>query len=131
MRTHKTLDLDPGRAVTVRELRVRDVRQILAALTPEQAKRPLPELIREHLPDLLALLGDSLTLPDGEVLDDLSLSECETLGRAWWELHQRFFAPLLALARAHGTPPATSTAPVSSSSNAAMAPSTTTAGVSG
>jgi hypothetical protein len=113
MRTHNTLDLDPGRAVTIRELRVRDVRQILAVLTPEQTQRPLPELLREHLPDLLALVGDSLTLPADECLDDLSLSECDLIGRAWWELHQRFFAPLLALVKAarDNAPSATSTAP--------------------
>lgn len=114
MRNQKTLSLEPGRDVTVRELRVRDMRQILSVLTPEQTQRPLPELLREHLPDLLALLGDSLTLPPDELLDDLSLSECEAIGRTWWELHQRFFAPLLAFGKAAraGTPSAISTAPV-------------------
>lgn len=101
MRHHKTLDLDPGRLVTVQELRVGDVRQILATLTPEMAKRPLPELAREHLPELLALLGDSLKLPEGVTIDDLSLSECRAIADAWWELHKDFFGPMLALARAN------------------------------
>lgn len=99
MRASTTIDIDPGRAVVLRELRVRDVRQILAVMTPEQVQRPLPDLLRERLPDLLTLLGDSLTLPAGETLDDLSLSDCETVGLAWWEMHRRFFAPLLALAQ--------------------------------
>lgn len=116
MRHQKSIELEPGRDATIRELRVRDMRQILAVLTPEQTQRPLPELLREHLPDLLALLGDSLTLPPDTVLDDLSLSECEAIGRVWWALHQRFFAPLLALGQAAraGTPSATSTVPASS-----------------
>lgn len=111
MRHHKTLDLDPGRLVTVQELRVGDVRRILATLTPEMARRPIPELARDHLPELLGLLGDSLTLPEGLTIDDLSLSECRAIADAWWELHQDFFAPLLALARARPTTPTPSTAP--------------------
>lgn len=111
MRHHKTLDLDPGRLVTVQELRVGDVRQILAAMTPEMVKRPLPELVRHHLPELLTLLGDSLKLPDSMTIDDLSLSECRAIADAWWELHKDFFAPLLALARANPSTMTPSTAP--------------------
>jgi hypothetical protein len=99
---------------------------------------PQPELLREHLPDLLALAGDGLTLPTGESLDDLSLSECEAIGRAWWDMHKGFFGPLLDLAAQRAgaagpapervRAPASSTAPVSSPPNADMPESGTTAG---
>lgn len=136
MRRLAVVELDPGaRLARVHELRVRDVRRILALATPEQLARPLPELVREHLPELLDLLGDTLTLPAGESVEDLSLSECEALGAAWWEMHQRFFTPLAGLARhalAAGLvpTPSSSTAPVSSASSAAMAASGITAGPS-
>ena len=136
MRDVKAIDLGEGRSAVLRELRVRDVRRVLALATPEQLKRPVPELIREHLPELLDLLGESLTLPEGEATDDLSLSECEAIGTAWWEMHKRFFAPLVALAEkalaAAGTPGMLppSTAPASSASSADIATSGTTAGAS-
>lgn len=113
MRRHKTIELAEGQCATVYELRVRDVRHLLAILTPEQLKRPLLELVREQLPELLGLLGSSLELPAGCSLDELSLSECEQIGRAWWELHRDFFGPLLAIA-AQSQTLASSTAPASS-----------------
>lgn len=138
MRSLKSIDLGEGRTATVHELRVRDVRRVLALATPEQLARPVPELVREHLPELLDLLGETLALPAGECVDDLSLSECEAIGTAWWEMHARFFAPLAGLARqalaAGLVPPSampgSSTAPVSPVSSADIATSGTTAGPS-
>jgi hypothetical protein len=111
---------------------VRDVRRVLALATPEQLARPVPELVREHLPELLDLLGESLTLPEGESTDDLSLSECEAIGTAWWEMHRRFFAPLVALAKQAGAPETLpfSTAHASSASSADTAMSGIMAGAS-
>lgn len=112
MRDCKTIELDPDRRVTVHELRVRDVRRILAAISADHLARPLPELLREHLPDLLHLLDESLTLPDGETLDDLSVSECRAIGEAWWALHKDFFLRAVGLAGMLPTAPgATSTEP--------------------
>ena len=135
MRAVKAIDLGEGRSAILRELRVRDVRRVLALITPEQVAKPVPDLIREHLPELLDLLGDTLTLPEGESTDDLSLSECESIGTAWWEMHKRFFAPLAglaqrALAASPGTMPPLWTAPVSSASSVATAMSGITAGAS-
>lgn len=119
MRRQTTVDLGEQRTATVRELRVRDVRLILERLSalqdlPHLMEQPLARLVQERLPELLALAGESLVLPEGTALDDLSLSECRTLGEAWWELHRDFFAPLLALAQSQigaGPTPAPSTAP--------------------
>jgi hypothetical protein len=138
MRAVAVVALDPGRDARVQELRVRDVRRILALATPEQLKRPVPELVREHLPELLDLLGETLILPGGLCVDDLSLSECQAIAAAWWEMHARFFAPLAGLARqalAAGLVPPTampgsSTAPASPASSADTATSSTTAGPS-
>jgi hypothetical protein len=138
MRNVAVVTLDPGRAARVQELRVRDVRRILALATPEQLARPVPELVREHLPELLDLLGETLVLPGGECVDDLSLSDCEAIGRAWWEMHARFFAPLAGLARqalASGlvsptAMPGSSTVPASPASSADTRTSGTTAGPS-
>lgn len=130
----KTVTLDPGRAATVQELRVRDVRRILEGLQdPALRESDLPTLLRERLPDLLALAGDAIVLPQGEALDDLTMSEVEAIGRAWWALHQRFFAPVVAAVQPylHGLRlPAISTSPVSAASNADTPGSGTTAGAS-
>lgn len=91
MRQHHTVELEAGRRAIVRELRVRDMRHIMSIITNDELTRPVTDILRSHLPELLTLLDDSLQLPEGEVIDDLSLSECETIGRAWWELHRAFF----------------------------------------
>lgn len=140
MRAARTIELDPGardpRPVTVHELRLRDVRMILSRLSGEQLKRPIKELAEENLPDLLALAAESLDLPAGTALEDLSLSECEAVGAAWWEIHQGFFARWGALVSAAARLPASgaprpSSAPRSSAPSAATPPSGTTAGASG
>lgn len=112
MRNQRSIELDPGRLVTVQELRVRDVRRLLPVLAdPTLQGKPLLELLQQHLPALLALLGDSLTLPPGEAIDDLALSECEVIGRVWWDLHRDFLLPLLAALGAPGSVVMPSTAP--------------------
>lgn len=101
MRAAKTIELDPGRMVTVQELRVRDMRQLLPMLSdPEMQSKQLPEMIQAHFPDLMRLIGESVILPQDVTLDDLSLSECEVIGKAWWELHSRFFLQAIGLAGA-------------------------------
>ena len=102
MRQHQTLELEPGRRVTVRELRLCDMRlcdmrHLMTILTPEELARPVPEILQTHLPELLTLRGDSLQMPAGETLEDLALSECEAIGRVWWELHRTFFLRALGL----------------------------------
>lgn len=132
MRLTKVVDLGATGNAVVQELRVRDVRRLLEHLQdPKLQQTDVMALVRERLPEALDLAGDSVQLPAGIVLDDLALSECEAIALAWWELHQRFFAPLLAAvkSRTNATPPP-STAPASSSSNKGTRTSGTTAGAS-
>lgn len=128
MRTSKTVNLGASRDVTVLELRVRDVRRLLAKL-PELKDQRVESLLSEHLPDTLALLGDSVVLPKSEDIDDLTLSECRAIGEAWWELHRDFFTPILNVGRAlPSSTRAPSTAPASASSKPGTRASGTTAG---
>jgi len=132
VRKHTDVELDPGRSVRVHELRVRDARAVLDALQSDLLERPAAELLREQLPQLLGLVRDTLELPAGEDLDDLSLSECQALGAAWWALHRDFFLPALGVLR--GVVDGTETAatllrpPPSDSSSADTSRSGTTAG---
>jgi hypothetical protein len=117
MRGESTISLGAGRDVAILEARVRDMRRLMALLPAEGEPMDLAALARERLPDILALLDECLRLPDGETLDDLTLSECETVLAAWWEMHRGFFERALAAAGlelVEQTPDdATSTAPVS------------------
>jgi hypothetical protein len=135
VRKQRAVDLGDSRSAVVRELRVRDMRLLLDRIQDMQglAQTPLTVLVRERLPELLALAADSLTLPEGTVLDDLSLSECEAIKDAWWGLHQGFFGPLVAFARtqwATAVQGALSTARVSPALSAGITPFGTTAGPS-
>jgi hypothetical protein len=96
MRTDTTVELSEGRLVVVKELRVKDVRKLLQFMTPEMTQASVPDLLRAHLPEIITFLGESLTLPEAESIDDLSLSECEKIGQAWWAIHKGFFLRLLA-----------------------------------
>lgn len=107
MRLSKSVELGEGRTAVVHELRVRDVRALLTLL-PDQATRGMDAdallgALQSHLPDLLRLCGDTLTLPPDTSLDDLALSEVQALGAVWWELHRDFFELLAGRAAA---PPA-------------------------
>jgi hypothetical protein len=131
MRNQLAVDLGEGRLALVRELRVADVRLLLGRAKDLQAlaERPLHEALGVVGPDLLALIGDGLVLPEGMTLDDLAMSEVLAIKAKWLELHADFFAQLGALARMAGTlPAAISTGPVSSASSAGTPPSGPTAG---
>lgn len=125
MRLSRTLELSPG-LIRLHELRVGQLRHLLSLLTPERLARPLPDLLSDLLPELLALAGDCLELPAGTALDDLSCSELERLSAAWWEMHRPFLSRVMAvlgLAIVDGpSPAATSPAPASSSSAPASPP---------
>lgn len=134
MRAERAIELAPGRDAVVMEARVRDMRRLLALL-PDQPTdgAELTTLLRERAPDLVALLGDCLRLPEGETVDDLSVSECLSVALAWWELHADFFLVALGALRGQGAAGAsspTSTAPASSAPGTDTPASGTTAGAS-
>lgn len=99
--------------VRVLESTLADLRALIALTPPDGDPGAILAHARTHLPDYLAILADSVILPDGLTLDRLSLSDLEQILSAWWSLHQGFFARALAalgltLGSAPSTPPATS-----------------------
>mgnify|MGYP000745195571 CR=1 FL=1 len=134
MRAEQTIDLGDGRLAVVRELRVRDVRRVLAMLTPAQLERPLPELMQQSVPELMRLMDDCLELPDGESIDDLSIQECQGIITVWWGLHRDFFLQAAPLLQSWGErvlqTQKTSTGPASDVSSTGTPASGTTGGAS-
>ncbi|WP_295446273.1 hypothetical protein [uncultured Thiodictyon sp.] len=124
MRRQTAIDMGDSRSAVVRELRVRDMRRILERAQDLQnlAEVPITELLSTHLPELLGLAADSLTLPPETSIDDLSVSEIVAIKDAWWALHADFFAPVVALVKARlaTTLDAPLTAPASPASRPGM-----------
>jgi hypothetical protein len=133
VRNRATVDFGGGRLAIVQELRVADVRVLLAHLKALQslAEVPLPDAFAELGPELQTLALENLQLPPDTALDDLSMSEILALKAAWLELHQSFLEQLGGLATlANRLPSARSTAPPSPASSAATATSGPTDGPS-
>jgi hypothetical protein len=74
MRNSKIITLDENRTVTVKELRVREVRNLLAGFT-DLDKLDAAALFGPHFAEISALLEPFIIFPSGESLDDLSGSE--------------------------------------------------------
>lgn len=99
MRNQTVVNLGRGRDVRVLEARVCDIRALLE-LIPDDLTGGAGDalaLVRARLPSILAVLSDCLLLPQGETLDNLSLSETEHILSAWWVLHADFFGKALAI----------------------------------
>jgi hypothetical protein len=89
MRLQKIIKLDNKRAVTLRELRVRDARQLMAqAKNLEQME--IRVLLTERFDEIAGLLGDCVQCPDGETLDDLSFSEVQLVKDGLLEVNAAF-----------------------------------------
>jgi hypothetical protein len=91
MRASKTVSLGEGKDAIVHEMRLRDVRAAITAFPADIAGLAMRDLISAHLPDLLNLLKPCIELPDGQELDDLSLSEVRLIGQAFMEVNPDFF----------------------------------------
>lgn len=129
MRLQKLIKLDNKRTVTLRELRVKDARQLMAqAKDLEQLE--IKTLLTERFDELAGLLGDCVQCPDGESIDDLSFSEVQLVKDGLIEVNAAFLELLGLLGLARPSPSADSTAPASPSSNADTAASPNTAGAS-
>jgi hypothetical protein len=89
MRNQGIVDLGENRTVVVRELRVRDGRLLMAsAVLIEQMT--LVELLTNRFSEVVSLLDDSLQLPAGETLDDLTFSEVDQVKERWVEVNSPF-----------------------------------------
>ena len=98
MRQQRILSLHSARGdVRVLEATIGDLRRLLDLLPDEGEPGDLLGHVRRHIPDYLALLADSLTLPPGITLDQLTLSELDAILRDWWEINRGFFDQALAL----------------------------------
>lgn len=90
MRLSKVVALDESRAATVRELTVAEVRQLLSEhSTLKQA--PTMELLRANHGEASALLVAAIDLPEGEVFDELPLSELLMINAAFLDVNKALF----------------------------------------
>lgn len=96
MRNEKIILLSAGRNATVRELRLKDVRRLVSeakTLTSlSLSALNLTELFGDQFDRLLAIAGEFITMPDGESVDDLSISEAEEVQEAVKEVNTSFLA---------------------------------------
>lgn len=99
------------------EARVIDLRHLLAILPNNVADISLMTYVQEHIADFIHILSNCVVLPNGESINDLSVSESETILLAWWKLHQDFFTRALAALDLQ-----VETAPTSASLNPSMNP---------
>ena len=76
MRNSKTINLDENRVITVQELRVKDVRQLLSGFT-DLDKLNISALLGPRFAEISALVKPFMTFPEGESIDDLCGSELQ------------------------------------------------------
>ena len=89
MRLSKTITLDDGRFVTVQELRVKDIRQLLSGFT-DLDKINVMELLGPRFSEIAALVSPFIIFPKGESLDDLCGSELQAVIDAVKEVNATF-----------------------------------------
>ena len=128
MRLEKKIDLGDGRSVTVKELRIKDIRKIViegAALYDVG----FLEMLTDGFDNVLHLFSDCIDLTSQEI-EDLSCSEVQAIYEAFKELNAFFFDQIEFVGGAADFKPAISTGPASSSSDTATGTSSTTDGAS-
>lgn len=116
MRLQKTITLDENRSATIHELRVKDVRNIVAQVKSLD-EADIRVLFSDRFDEMTGLLDSCLSLPDGESLADLTFSELNKIKDAVLEVNAAFL-DLLGLAGLPMTIPSSSStepAPTSSS----------------
>jgi|WetSurMetagenome_2_1015567.scaffolds.fasta_scaffold83266_1 hypothetical protein len=91
MRLIKTIFLDNQRAATVKELRVKDMRKLLAGFNG-LTTISLTDLLGDRYEEVKGLIEPFFDLPDGEVLDDLTGSEIQLLIDGFKEVNADFLA---------------------------------------
>jgi hypothetical protein len=93
MRHEKSIVLSEGRTVTVRELRLKDVRRLVQEMKAFAAL-DISTLFGERFDELLSLSGELVSMPNGETAEDLSLSELEQVLEAMKEVNASFLAKM-------------------------------------
>lgn len=112
MRLQKVIKLDNKRSVTLLELRVKDARNLMAqAKNLEQVE--IKALLTERFDEVAGLLGDCVTCPAGETLDDLSFSEVQQIKEGFLEVNAAFLDLLGLAGLFRAIPSPDSTAPAS------------------
>ena len=76
MRNANIIMLDENRVVTVQELRVKDVRQLLSGFT-DLDKLDMAALLGKRFGEISKLIEPFIEFPEGETIDDLSGSELQ------------------------------------------------------
>lgn len=112
MRNSNVIMLDENRNVTVQELRVKDVRQLLSGFT-DLDKLDMGALLGKRFEEISKLIEPFIEFPPDETIDDLSGSELQEVIDGFRQVNLPFLI-LAGLERAAPKPePMISTAPVS------------------
>lgn len=118
MRNGKLVELGGKRGVTLRELRVGDVRKALAAVDQFKAL-DFFALIKDdaNLDKLTGILGDCVELGKGVAWEDLTFSEAEEVWAGFRELNAPFFRALALTGLNIPAPPDTSASSTAAASD--------------
>lgn len=109
MRHTKTISLYDNRAVMVKELRVKDVRQLLAGFNTLE-NIDIKALLGPRFTEISELVAPFINFPKGETLDDLTGSELQLVLDGFMEVNANFLT-LAGMAPAAIAPAQSSTEP--------------------
>ena len=128
MRLEKKIDLGENQSVTVKELRVKDVRKIVIEGSALY-KLEFLELLTDGFDNVLHLFSDCIDLTP-EQMAELSCSEVKAIYESFKELNAFFFDQIEFAGGAADFKPEISTGPASSSSDMDTGTSSITDGAS-
>lgn len=116
MQHSKLIKLDDARAVTVKELKTRDVRRLLSSFT-DLSTLDVVDAFGERFLEVSGLISAYIEFPEGEDIDDLTGSELIAVLDGLKEVNRSFLelAGMAPPAEILPIPSVTSTEPASSS----------------
>jgi hypothetical protein len=106
MRNSKTINLDENRVITVQELRVKDIRQLLSGFT-DLDKIDVNTLLGPRFAEIAALVTPFIVFPECESIDDLTGSELQLVIDGFKQVN----SPFLILAGLEPAAPETTETP--------------------
>lgn len=89
MRNQGFVDLGDGRQAIVKELRVRDARNMFA-MAELLETMSMTDILTSRFSDAVNLLDDGIQMPAGETLEDLTISEMIEVKNKWLEINSHF-----------------------------------------